>query len=128
MSCADFGGLPRLRLLQQQRAGIAKKLDALLEQLATPDESSGEAKEHRDAEVLLSLPGVGRQIAATMLSEASQAIAERDYHGLRCYTGAAPVTRQSGKKKVILMRQGCNQRLRNQPAFLHGVARACTTR
>lgn len=48
-----------------------------------------------------------------MLSEVSQAIAERDYHGLRCYTGAAPVTRQSGNKKVILMRQGCNQRLRN---------------
>ena len=48
-----------------------------------------------------------------MLSEASQAIAERDYHGLRCYTGAAPVTRQSGKKKVVLMRHGCNERLRN---------------
>jgi transposase len=105
--------LPRLRLLQQQRAGIGKKLDALLQQLATPDQTVGETVEHRDAEVLLSLPGVGRQIAATMLSEASQALAERDYHGLRCYTGAAPVTRQSGKKKVVLMRQGCNERLRN---------------
>ncbi len=105
--------LPRLRLLQQQRAGIAKKLDAVLEQLSTPDPTSGETGEHRDAEVLRSLPGVGRQIAATMLSEASQAIAERDYHGLRCYTGAAPITRQSGKKKVVLMRQGCNERLRN---------------
>jgi transposase len=105
--------LPRLRLLHQQRTGIARKLEAVLEQLATPDPTSGEIVEHRDAEVLLSLPGVGRQIAATMLSEASQAIAERDYHGLRCYTGAAPVTRQSGKKKVVLMRQGCNERLRN---------------
>jgi transposase len=105
--------LPRLRLLQQQRAAIAKKLEALLEQLAMPDQTNGEIIEHRDAEVLLSLPGVGRQIAATMLSEASQAIAERDYHGLRCYTGAAPITRQSGKKKLVLMRQGCNERLRN---------------
>ena len=105
--------LPRLRLLQQQRGGIAKKLDVVLEQLATPDQTSGEPVEHRDAEVLLSLPGVGRQIAATMLGEASQAIAERDYHGLRCYTGAAPITRQSGKKKIVLMRQGCNERLRN---------------
>jgi transposase len=105
--------LPRLRLLQQQRAGIARKLDALLAQLAAPDQTDGEIMEHRDAEVLLSLPGVGRQIAATMLSEASQALAERDYNGLRCYTGAAPITRQSGKKKVVLMRQGCNERLRN---------------
>jgi transposase len=48
-----------------------------------------------------------------MLSEASQAIADRDYHGLRCYAGTAPVTRQSGKKTVVLMRHGCNERLRN---------------
>ena len=48
-----------------------------------------------------------------MLSEASQAIAERDYHALRCYGGAAPITRQSGKKKSVSMRQGCNERLRN---------------
>src|ERR1019366_3941055 len=48
-----------------------------------------------------------------MLSEASQAIAERDYHALRCYSGTAPVTRQSGKKKSVLMRRGCNERLRN---------------
>jgi transposase len=48
-----------------------------------------------------------------MLSEASQAIADRDYHALRCYSGAAPITRQSGKKKIVLMRRGINQRLRN---------------
>ena len=48
-----------------------------------------------------------------MLSEASHAIAERDYHALRCYAGSAPITRQSGKTAVISMRQGCNERLRN---------------
>ena len=48
-----------------------------------------------------------------MLSEASQAIAERDYHALRCYSGTAPITHQSGKKKLILMRRGCNERLRD---------------
>lgn len=105
--------LPRLRLLHQQRTGIAKKIEALLQQLTEPDPDSPEKTEHRDAAVLRSLPGVGRQVAATMLSEASQAIAERDYHGLRCYAGTAPITRQSGKKRVILMRQGCNERLRN---------------
>lgn len=106
--------LPRLRLLRQQRLEIAKRMEALLEELTTPVEAApGEVAKHRDAAVLLSLPGVGRQIAATMLSEASQALAERDYHALRCYAGAAPITRQSGKKKVVVMRQGCNERLRD---------------
>jgi transposase len=106
--------LPRLRLLHQQRGAIAQRIETLLHELATPE---GETQEHRDAAILLSLPGVGRKVAATMLSEAHQAIAERDYHALRCYSGVAPVTRQSGKKQVVVMRRGCNERLRN--AFYH---------
>ncbi len=102
--------LPRLRLLHQQRVDLGRRISALLDELATPAEDK---HEHRDAAILLSLPGLGRKIAATMLSEASQAIADRDYHALRCYSGAAPVTRQSGKKKIVLMRRGINQRLRN---------------
>lgn len=103
--------LPRLRLLHQQRVDLAKRVQAVLDQLALP--ADGPSQEHRDAAILLSLPGLGRKVAATMLSEASQAIAERDYHALRCYSGAAPITRQSGKKKLVTMRYGCNQRLRN---------------
>ncbi len=102
--------LPRLRLLHQQRADLGRCINAVLDELATPAEDK---HEHRDAAILLSLPGLGRKIAATMLSEASQAIADRDYHALRCYSGAAPITRQSGKKKIVLMRRGINQRLRN---------------
>ena len=102
--------LPRLRLLHQQRTDLARRISALLDELATPPEDQ---QEHRDAAILLSLPGLGRKIAATMLSEASQAIADRDYHALRCYSGAAPITRQSGKKKIVLMRRGINERLRN---------------
>jgi transposase len=102
--------LPRLRLLHRQRADLARRIEAILEELASAAEGQ---PEHRDAAILLSLPGLGRKVAATMLSEASQAIAERDYHALRCYSGAAPITRQSGKKKIVLMRRGCNERLRN---------------
>ena len=102
--------LPRLRLLHQQRADLGRRINAVLDELATPAEDK---HEHRDAAILLSLPGLGRKIAATMLSEASQAIADRDYHALRCYSGAAPITRQSGKKKIVLMRRGINERLRN---------------
>jgi transposase len=102
--------LPRLRLLHQQRTDLARRISALLDELVAPTEGR---KEHRDAAILLSLPGLGRKIAATMLSEASQAIADRDYHALRCYSGAAPITRQSGKKKTVVMRRGVNERLRN---------------
>jgi transposase len=99
--------LPRLRLLCRQRTDLARRIAALLDEMAAPAEGRSE---HRDAAILLSLPGLGRKVAATMLSEASQAIAERDYHALRSYSGAAPITRQSGKKKIVIMRHGCNER------------------
>jgi transposase len=104
--------LPRLRLLQQQRDTTAKCMQRILEELCVaPPE--GEGREHRDAEILLSLPGIGPVIAATMLAEASQPLRERDYQALRNYGGAAPVTRRSGKRQVIVMRYACNERLRN---------------
>jgi hypothetical protein len=105
--------LPLLRLLQRQAKEIGQRIEAVLEELGTEER----ADEHRDVNILLSLPGVGRSVAATMLAEASQAIAERDYAALRSYAGIAPITRQSGKKKSVVMRQGCNGRLRN--AFYH---------
>lgn len=102
--------LPRLRLLQQQRTDLGRRISSRLEELSASPEGQSE---HRDAAILLSLPGLGRKIAATMLSEASQAIAERDYHALRCYSGTAPITHQSGKQKTVLRRRACNQRLSN---------------
>jgi transposase len=104
--------LPRLRLLRQQRETTAQRIRRILEELATaPPECPG--CEHRDAEILLSLPGIGPVIAATMLAEASQPLRDRDYQALRHYGGAAPVTRQSGKRKVMVMRYACHERLRN---------------
>ncbi len=99
--------LPLLRSVHEQQQQVSRRIRRLLEQLSRP------ATEHSDAAILLSLPGVGQSVGATMLAEASQPLAERDYHALRCYAGIAPVTRKSGKRKVVLMRYGCNQRLRN---------------
>jgi hypothetical protein len=48
-----------------------------------------------------------------MLAEASRPLAARDYHGLRAQAGVAPVTRQSGKRRLVGMRYACNARLRN---------------
>jgi transposase len=101
--------LPMLRLLLRQRKELERRIEALLEKMST----EGQFKEHRDVTILRSLPGVGRVITATMLAEASQPLAERDYHALRSYGGIAPITRQSGKRRSIVMRQSCNQRLRN---------------
>jgi transposase len=98
--------LPRLRLVDQQRRECATLIEGLLEQL-------GDQQEHRDVPILRSLPGVGRVVAATMLAEAGRLLAARDYHGLRTHLGSAPVTKQSGKHRVVLMRHACNHRLRN---------------
>ena len=80
----------------------------VLAELATP--AQGQAEEHRDAAILLSLPGLGRKVGATILNEASRAIADRDYHALRCYSLRLPLPI---KKRVVLIRHGCNLRLRN---------------
>jgi transposase len=112
--------IPRLRLLHSQIAHCEKRSSELLEALAAAPKSedeSGNKREHRDVEILKSLPGVGRLVAATMLAEAGEALRTRDYHALRTLSGVAPVTKQSGKKRVVLMRRACNHRLRD--AFHH---------
>ncbi|MBV9226954.1 MAG: IS110 family transposase [Acidobacteriaceae bacterium] len=102
--------LPHLRLLHQQRLAIAARIDQILDQLGA---SKSDEQSVPDVIVLRSLPGVGRLVTATMLAEAPQLLAGRDYRGLRAYGGVAPITRRSGKKSVVLMRYGCNLRLRN---------------
>jgi len=105
--------LPQLKLLHTQRASCKKDMEQLLKQLAVSESPEpGQPDEHRDAAILLSLPGVGRVVAAMMLAEASQAIANRDYGALRALAGVAPITRASGKKSRVVMRRACNDRLR----------------
>jgi transposase len=98
--------LPQLQLLHAQRGRCAARSEALLAELA-------DTQEHRDVSILRSLPGVGRSVAATMLAEASRLLAARDYHALRACSGVAPVTKQSGKRLLVMMRYACNPRLRN---------------
>jgi transposase len=111
----------RLRLVDKQLSRCRKRSDALLDQLAAAPavDSDGKQREHRDVQILRSLDGVGRSVAATVLAEASQPLAARDYHALRAQAGVAPVTRQTGKqgqgrrKVPVSMRQACNERLRD---------------
>lgn len=112
--------IPRLRLLRDQRVALRRRLDELLSALSAPDDEGGRG--HRDAEIIQSLPGAGLIVTATMLAESPQAIRERDYLALRAHGGIAPVTKQTGKRRhgkrsrrkpQVLMRQGCNGRLRD---------------
>ena len=59
--------LPRLRLLKQQQQATARRIRSMLEELCVAP-PPGQGSEHRDAEILLSLPGIGPVIAATMLA------------------------------------------------------------
>lgn len=110
--------LPRLRLLRSQRAQCVRRIEELIEHMGDKEDQKSE---HRDVAILLSMPGVGRVVVATMLAEASQPLTERDYHAFRTYGGTAPVTQSSGKRKgkraKVIMRRGCNARLRT--AFYH---------
>ena len=106
--------VPQLLLIRQQLRTTQHQLDRLLTDLAAAGADDPESREHRDVEILRSLPGVGRIVAATMLSEAVGPLADRDYGTLRAYTGSAPITRRSGKRlPTVHMRYACKGRLRN---------------
>jgi transposase len=103
----------QLLLVHEQRTRSERQLDRLLEQLATSDATEAEPREHRDVEILQSLPGVGRMVTATMLTEATGPLAARDYAMLRAYSGTAPVTKRSGKRAFFVrMRYACKYRVR----------------
>jgi len=109
--------LPRLRVALEQSRDCDKQIKFLLEDLASRPLVEGEIREHRDVSILQSLPGAGKTVVATMLAEASQPLAERDYHALRAQGGIAPVTKSSGKRSkrhaTVSMRYSCNGRLRD---------------
>jgi transposase len=109
--------LPRLRLVHAQRAECARQLDELLEAIdrEPPNAAATGAPEDAasDVRIVRSLPGVGRIVAATLLAEASTMLTARDYRALRAHSGVAPVTRQSGNRRVVNMRHACSSRLRH---------------
>ena len=100
----------QLQILHAQRRQAERRLATTLEAMTA--RSTELCREHHDAAILQSLPGVGVRIAATMLAEAAGPLRERDYHALRTLGGCAPVTKRSGKSHVVCMRKACHQRLR----------------
>ncbi|MYB05179.1 MAG: IS110 family transposase [Gemmatimonadetes bacterium] len=91
----------RLRLVHRQLADAKREIARLIDVLADSEDSgSGQPGGQRDVTVLSSLPGVGQTVLATLLAEAPQALARRDYKALRCMCGVAPVTRRSASTSL----------------------------
>jgi hypothetical protein len=102
--------LPCLRVLAEQLQACSQQVDTLLRTLA---DEPGDGQSPSDVAIVQSLPGVGRKMTAWLFAEAAQPLAERDYQVLRTHGGVAPVTKQSGKRRLVVMRRGCNPRLRH---------------
>jgi transposase len=100
----------RLALVNRQLRQAHHRLDRLTERLGAETEPGHDA-EQRDVTILASLPGIGRIVLATLLAEAFDPLQRRDYHALRCLGGVAPVTKRSGKSKIVIRRLAAHRRL-----------------
>ena len=68
--------------------------------------------EHPDVQVYLSQPGLGQLLGARVLAEfGDDPQRYRDAKARKNYAGTSPITRQSGKRKIVLARWVHNDRL-----------------
>jgi len=89
---------------------MIKSLNLQLEQVGA--EMSASFKAHPDAEIYLSLPGLGVVLSARVLGEFGDDRARfADAKARKAYAGTAPVTQSSGTKKIVLARFARNRRL-----------------
>jgi transposase len=96
------------------------QLTALLRQFEAASAAADELAEaaiahfeqHPDAAIITSFPGLGNLAGARVLAEIGDDRARfADARGLKAYAGAAPITRASGKKTVVMHRHIKNRRL-----------------
>jgi len=93
--------IARIRLLNGQLKEAHRQLDALTERLIPQAEAGpGQRKQH-DVEILASLPGVGRIVLATLLTEAFDALQRRDYAALRKKDHAQHPAGRVGKPRDV---------------------------
>lgn len=99
------------RQLRESRAALDALLEKFSEKTAQEEKAEGD-EQPNDAEILRSIPGVGRIVLAVLLAEAGDPLRQRDYQVLRALSGVAPVTVRSGKSLRVVMRHACHPRLR----------------
>ncbi|HEY2957962.1 MAG TPA: IS110 family transposase [Actinomycetota bacterium] len=90
--------------------GVIAALDAQLEELTGRLEDR--FGQHPDAEFVRSLPGLGLVLGARVVAEfGDDPTRYADPKARKSYAGTAPVTRASGKRRVVLARLARNRRL-----------------
>ncbi len=96
----------RVRTLAAQLQAIEKGVEQIEKEVAVA------MNEHPDAKLFTSLPGAGAALAPRLLAAlGSDRDRWNDANELGSYTGILPVTRQSGKTKIVSRRRAC-------PAYL----------
>lgn len=123
----------RLRQLDQVTVAYAATtrasigvLRAIVEQVgALRTEVEAHFGEHPDADIITSLPGLGVVLGARVLAEfGDDRDRYRDARARKNYAGTSPITRASGKKKIVAARFVRNDRLADA---LMAQAFACLT-
>ena len=103
----------RLRVVNRELHEAEGQLDKLCTTIGEAEPAAGGCLRRQDVLILRSMPGIGRNNLAALLCEASGPLGNRDYQALRTLCGAAPVTRRSGKSRIVVMRYAAHVRLRN---------------
>jgi transposase len=89
----------QLRALERQLAEYRRRIKELFER-------------HPDKDIFSSLPGAGDKLAPRLLAECGTDRTRLDSaQALQCLAGVAPVTRQSGRQRIVTRRRGCNRQL-----------------
>jgi transposase len=110
----------QMRHLPLVEEAMGRRALALLRQLEAACHSADELAEaatasfrqHPDAHIITSFPGLGELTGARVLAEIGDDRTRfADARAIKAYAGAAPVTRASGKTRTVMHRRIKNQRL-----------------
>jgi len=105
--------IARLRVINRELREAQRELDKICSAIGDSEAAaSGDCLQRQDVVILKSMPGIGRINLAALLSEGSGPLSRRDYPALRTLCGAAPVTKRSGKSRIVIMRYAAHVRLR----------------
>jgi len=103
-----------VRAKQRQMIALVNQLRAVVDSIKEYEKELDKLlKEHKYTEILLSLPSVSNTLAASLIGQFSE---REEFFKiasvLQSYGGTAPVTIQSGKKRIVVFRKACNKFLR----------------
>jgi transposase len=110
----------QLLLIGAQRRAWQRRMSELLLGATRPHTSGDDHTQEQQpgqafpgGEIYLSFPGLGARLAARIAGEIGDHIEQFNTpNSLQCYAGAAPVTRRSGKRALVVAhRQACNRYL-----------------